>query len=393
MMASSIENSIDIDGQSDQGPNMAAKTYASVTDPRKSDVVNGVTPVFILESDLFGDVKPTREQYVTHTELYKAIDRHVSASHLKAIQRVSGGMWRIYFDSEDDRNTLIMNSLVVREKMIPVHSVNPRVKVHAYRGPEYLKVRVKNVPCSADDGQISRSLELLGCNVHNLYRERLRVDGMLTNCQTGDRIVIIDPVSKPLPRTLMIGKYRALIFHRNQLEVSTNVTCNKCLQKGHKIKDCENDWVCKSCNGVGHKQSECTASFSDTQDAEGDETVEQNNEHIDSQSDEESSSTEEPDTEIEEEQLSQSILKPVLTPTKQNKKYKKPKTIAAKHGIVGTSAAVKSAVKKQGQIEWFLKDQTKNVDKTPKSKKDKRNATTPTDELRTREGPAHKTKP
>ena len=96
---------------------------------------------------------------------------------------------------------------------------------------------------------------------------------------------------------------------------------------------------------------------------------------------------------IEEEQLSQSILKPVPTQTKQNKKYKKPKTIAAKHAIVGTSAAVKSAVKKQGQIEWFLKDQTKNIDKTPKSKKDKRNATTPTDELRTREGPAHKTKP
>ena len=48
--------------------------------------------------------------------------------------------------------------------------------------------------CSADDGQIQRTLEVCNCVVHTLFRERLTVDGRVTNCQTGDRIGICDPI-------------------------------------------------------------------------------------------------------------------------------------------------------------------------------------------------------
>jgi hypothetical protein len=44
--------------------------------------------------------------------------------------------------------------------------------------PDHYRIRVKDVPCSADDGQIYRYLEKqLMCVIHNHYRERLRVDG------------------------------------------------------------------------------------------------------------------------------------------------------------------------------------------------------------------------
>jgi hypothetical protein len=78
----------------------------------------------------------------------------------------------------------------------------------------YCRIRVKDVPCSADDGQIYRYLEKqLMCMIHNHYRERLRVDGFLTNCHTGDRIFICDNPGKSLPRSVWIIKYFATVIH------------------------------------------------------------------------------------------------------------------------------------------------------------------------------------
>ena len=346
-------------------------------------------PVFILETDLFGEVKPNKDQFLSGPELYKAIDQHVPASHLKAIQRV-GGMWRIYLDNEPDRESLISTDLSVRNKLIRVYSINPRVKAFAFRGPQYLRVRVKNVPCSAEDGQILRALELLGCKVHSMYRERLRVDGMLTNCQTGDRILMCDPVEKPLPRTLYVGKYRAIVIHKDQMSNNENTVCNKCFQKGHKLKECTNDWVCKLCKGVGHKQSECTATFSDEQDDEYTQVQDYASDAgTDADASSEGTTTEENPSESEADAPSQSILQPKPIRLKRKKKNKSP---------VQNKAKDNSKSKKQGHIDdWYTKDQNKtssaNAAKTPKSRNDKRSATTPTEELRSREGPPQRSKP
>ncbi|VDH92686.1 Hypothetical predicted protein, partial [Mytilus galloprovincialis] len=120
---------------------------------------------------------------------------------------------------------------------------------------------VKYVPCSADDGQILRAIENEGkCTVHKLNRERLRVDGLLTECQTGDRILFCDQLEKPLPRFIRIGKYRAMVFQKDQMPSTKdnhdNLVCNKCFQNGHTFRDCQNDWVCKQCKLPGHKQAD-----------------------------------------------------------------------------------------------------------------------------------------
>ena len=79
-----------------------------------------------------------------------------------------------------------------------------------------VRVRIQNIPLSADDGQIKRALELRKCDIKSFFREKLRVDGRLTNCETGDRIAIIGIPETHLPIFMEIGKYRAKVYHRGQ---------------------------------------------------------------------------------------------------------------------------------------------------------------------------------
>jgi len=93
----------------------------------------------------------------------------------------------------------ITNGRNIRNTLIQFYTRNPKV----VEKPDHYWIRVKDVPCSADDGQIYRYLEKqLMCVIHNHYRERLRVDGFLTNCHTGDRIFICDNPGKSLPRSV-----------------------------------------------------------------------------------------------------------------------------------------------------------------------------------------------
>ncbi|XP_063411369.1 uncharacterized protein LOC134694292 [Mytilus trossulus] len=127
-----------------------------------------------------------------------------------------------------------------------------------------------------------------------MYRERLRVDGLLSNCQTGDRIAMVAPLSKALPRSVLIGKYRATVIHQGQENHNqAEISCNKCLKKGHKFSQCPNDWVCLHCNKQGHRQAECNSHLSESDDTEDD------------NSDEDKSETE------DSVQTSQSILQPI----------------------------------------------------------------------------------
>lgn len=264
--------------------------------------MSSVKPVFITELDLFGNTKPQPEHYLKHEELFKCVDQAVSANHLKGLQRVNG-LWRIYLDNEEDRESLIIGGLTVRNKHLKIYDRNPFVTEK--EKPEYVKVRVKNVPLSADDGQIFRFLETAHAKIQNYHRERLRVDGYLTNCQTGDRIFICDPITELIPRYCKIGKYRALVIYKGQVVQNPHIRCKKCLCPGHKIDQCPNDWVCIKCQKIGHKAADCSKGFE--QETQNPESSDENS-PSESESEGETTANEEEDEMIP---ASQSILKPV----------------------------------------------------------------------------------
>jgi hypothetical protein len=103
-------------------------------------------------------------------------------------------------DNEEDRLSLLVQGLVLRGRQIPLHSQNPYNPGRTQ--PDTIRIKVKNVTLSADDGQIHRALTLEGCEIQGLFRERLRVDGKLTNCETDGRLIISKTLKKPIPRKL-----------------------------------------------------------------------------------------------------------------------------------------------------------------------------------------------
>ena len=179
-----------------------------------------------------------------------------------SLQRVRG-LWRIYLDNQEDRELLLSSTLVLRNKSVNFYTRNPR---YAFKEKtDTTKVRVKDIPLSADDGQIIKALEDHNWDIVKFFRERLRIDNYLTNCQTGDWIIICNPIDTSLPRSLVMGKYRATILHYGQPKPwAEKLKCSKCLGNGHKANECVVDWRCRICGVLGHKQSECKKeSFSD----------------------------------------------------------------------------------------------------------------------------------
>jgi hypothetical protein len=86
-------------------------------------------------------------------------------------------MWRIYMDNEEDRQSLLVQGINLRGRQIPLHLQNPH-NPSRYQ-PDTIRIKIKNVPLSADDGQIDRALVMEGCEIQGIFRDRLRVDGKL----------------------------------------------------------------------------------------------------------------------------------------------------------------------------------------------------------------------
>ena len=155
----------------------------------------------------------TQSEWLKAEKIYFAVGEVVSPDHLRGIQRF-GAFWRLYVDNINDRVTLLAKGINLRNKNITLYPENPRyVKKHPI---PTTRITVNNVPLSADDGQIRRALEEMGCDVINLYREKLRINYRLTNCDTGARIVIAKRLTEDLPRLVTVGRYTASIWYYGQ---------------------------------------------------------------------------------------------------------------------------------------------------------------------------------
>ncbi|VDI78148.1 Hypothetical predicted protein [Mytilus galloprovincialis] len=204
-------------------PNMASYADAFKNGPKsdESDFISSVKPVFSQESDLFGSItNPMKSLYLTTNEMFEAIDKVVPKRSIKGLQRIRG-LWRIYLDNEKERELLVSNGLELRGRSVLVYSRNPRVR--SYENSTDIKIRVKDIPLSADDGQILRVLERYKCVILKHFRERLRYDNMITDCQTGDRIVICQgPLEEPIPKNIPIAEGESIPHNTEYNEDDTS---------------------------------------------------------------------------------------------------------------------------------------------------------------------------
>lgn len=236
-------------------------TEATSADEGQGQVASRVTSniplVFLRESDIFGNRRPTKDEWLSHTELYQAISTLINESHIEGLQRVRG-MWRIYLDNIDDKVALMSEGVPIRGKVIQVLNTNP----DRLDSEQSTRIRIKNIPLSVDDGIITRTLTLRQIEVINSQKEKLRVNGKLTNCSTGDRLVFVktSTLDEPLPHTMQFGQFIGRVIHPGQLNnkaQTKTMKCTKCHEEGHRFGQCTNEWVCNNCKQTGHKQSEC----------------------------------------------------------------------------------------------------------------------------------------
>ncbi|CAG2224992.1 unnamed protein product [Mytilus edulis] len=214
------------------------KSVEAYSDPEPK--LTGVKPIFIKESDFFGNKSPPKELWITHVEIYKALEHKIKPQFVRGIQRIKQ-MWRIYLDTEEDRMLLLTEGITLRNKTIPLHSQIPY-----YQKDEWLTttIRVKNIPLSADDGQIDRELRQKNIDVISINRERLRVDNLVTHCWTCDRIVLYKKFDKPLSRFLTIANVKGLRDKQKRLRFYQWIKNQKCkitfIQETHFNTSLEN---------------------------------------------------------------------------------------------------------------------------------------------------------
>ena len=230
--------------------------YSKMAAPNETYGRNSPKPVFVLVKDI-----PTTNNPLTGEQMYISLMKTVQSEKIAGIQRI-GALWRLYLSEREDRVKLIVNGLCIHGVNVPVHDQNPYTKAK----DEYMtRVLIKDLPLSVGDEVIKSKLESMKCTIRgDITRQQLRVGGRLTNCLNGDRIVYIDPPSKPLPRFLVIGNiFRTRVFHAGQPEKreTAAVVCSKCLDPGHHASTCLNPVKCRSCKQPGHYSHSCPATL------------------------------------------------------------------------------------------------------------------------------------
>lgn len=105
-----------------------------------------------------------------NVEIYKTLSATVPVEDILGIQRV-GTMWRLYIEKVNNRVPLLSNGVSLRGVNIPIHEINPYVPDRS----DQVRVRVKNIPLSADDSIIVKTLKDYDCKLLDKQsREKLR---------------------------------------------------------------------------------------------------------------------------------------------------------------------------------------------------------------------------
>lgn len=226
---------------------MQGASYANMAEPTAAPQRQG-KPVFVMHNNIPG------ENRVELEEMYKSLSKSVHTKDIHGIQKI-GGLWRLYVVERENRIKLITEGLQIRDTSVRVYDKNPYLP---HENENATRVLIKDIPLSVHESVIMDEFEKRNYKVNGpIMYPKLRVDGKLTQCLTGDRVVYIDAPTQPLPRFMQFQNFRARVFHHGQPDPESNVTCSRCLQAGHHRSKCSNQVVCRLCKKVGHMQSMC----------------------------------------------------------------------------------------------------------------------------------------
>lgn len=258
--AHAVSNGQDMHSNTDTSNELKDKRYANVK------------PIFLREVEVYGNNKNQEVErvWIERIEIFRSMAHDIPHEHIIGIQPI-GDTWRIYVDDPNDRLKLLAGGISMRGKRVPLIPENPHRPT--FNPLATTRLRVSRVPLSADDGQIKRAITNKSIMVLNMFREKLRVDGKLTNCETGDRLMYVPKLKKHLPRFLQVGSYKATLWYPGQPKNdSITKRCIKCKIVGHVIENCTNEWRCNYCLREGHRQENCPEKDSEdeTDDSDAD---------------------------------------------------------------------------------------------------------------------------
>ena len=209
---------------------------------------NFVPPVFFKAKDVL--------EYLTlnEFEVYSSVRSAVGTENVIGCQR-TGGLWRVYLKSMDDRIKLIASKLNLRGQLIGIYDDNPfRAGLNS---PEdkVVKISVKDYSLSKDNNTIETFLQSQGLQLTKpvqYAKIRNPETKELTDCYSGDRIMYVKPFQKDIPRVVYIGSTRVRIFYSGQPKIQTDMLCTNCFSTDHFRSRCTNPTVCRKCRSPNH---------------------------------------------------------------------------------------------------------------------------------------------
>lgn len=219
---------------------------------QQQTTVRGFPPVvFMKNKDLMNEEDWINRQYVSNEDVYEALTHTIREEYIEGVQKIAG-LWRLYITDLPSRCKLMAEGLNFRGRSVTIYQNNPFVLP-----PDTMTIKVCDVPLSVHDNTIVTEIRRLGCNiVGECRKEKLRVNGKLTSCTTGNRLINIKK-RDPLPRYLNISDFKAKIYHPGQPK-ERDVTCSGCQEKGHYAGNCKNKVKCGICFQVDrHVTADC----------------------------------------------------------------------------------------------------------------------------------------
>ena len=225
----------------------------------QSLATNSVSPVYTLAKNVPDD-----------TNVY---DLCFAAEKVSGPATIDGatcisGLWRLYPFNEVTRAKLLSSGIQIKGKAIDLEGINPYI----HRGAERSGTRltISGLPFSYSSDAVARNLSAAGIKLRSsIQMERARApDRTLSDWKTGRRFVWIDLPSNPIPRSMKMGEFQSQLYHREMRQSASK--CYRCLQEGHRARECQNEEVCHTCKQPGHRRGDpmCGLGFEQERESE-----------------------------------------------------------------------------------------------------------------------------